>query len=250
MLPERRPGPGYAFPRYGSGGSRHGRPGTRHPGQGPVHAGSTTGSTTGSRSGGVQSIERAFALLEMLADAGGTHRAVPARRSSPGCRCRPSTAWSAPWSTWATCARSPSRQYVLGPRLIRLGESSSRMLSTWARPHLTRLVDELGESANLALLDGDQIVYVAQVPVAALDADVHRGRPPGAAALHRRRQGDHGRDGRPRRSATSCAAPACPGTPSTPSPTPTSSPASSSGRPSTGTRSTRASRRSACAVSP
>jgi IclR family acetate operon transcriptional repressor len=38
------------------------------------------------------------------------------------------------------------------------------MLSTWARPHLARLVDELGESANLAMLDGDQIVYVAQVP--------------------------------------------------------------------------------------
>jgi IclR family acetate operon transcriptional repressor len=55
-----------------------------------------------------------------------------------------------------------SRQYVLGPRLIRLGEASSHMLSVWARPHLSRLVDELGESANLAMLDGDEIVYVAQ----------------------------------------------------------------------------------------
>jgi len=55
-----------------------------------------------------------------------------------------------------------SRQYVLGPRLIRLGDASSRMLSVWARPHLARLVDELGESANLAMLDGDEIVYVAQ----------------------------------------------------------------------------------------
>jgi IclR family acetate operon transcriptional repressor len=36
------------------------------------------------------------------------------------------------------------------------------MLSVWARPHLARLVDELGESANLAMLDGDEIVYVAQ----------------------------------------------------------------------------------------
>jgi IclR family acetate operon transcriptional repressor len=32
----------------------------------------------------------------------------------------------------------------------------------WARPHLARLVDELGESANLAMLDGDEVVYVAQ----------------------------------------------------------------------------------------
>ncbi len=37
------------------------------------------------------------------------------------------------------------------------------MLSVWARPHLARLVDELGESANMAMLDGDQIVYLAQV---------------------------------------------------------------------------------------
>ena len=36
------------------------------------------------------------------------------------------------------------------------------MLSVWARPHLARLVDELGESANLAMLDGDEIVYIAQ----------------------------------------------------------------------------------------
>ncbi|WNG94345.1 IclR family transcriptional regulator [Mycobacterium sp. ITM-2016-00318] len=55
-----------------------------------------------------------------------------------------------------------SRQYVLGPRLIRLGDASSRMLSVWARPHLARLVDELGESANPAMLDGDEIVYVAE----------------------------------------------------------------------------------------
>ncbi|MPZ97443.1 MAG: IclR family transcriptional regulator, partial [Propionibacteriales bacterium] len=49
-------------------------------------------------------------------------------------------------------------------RLIYLGESSSRLLGTWARPHLATLVDTLGETANLAMLDGDQVVYVAQVP--------------------------------------------------------------------------------------
>ena len=49
-------------------------------------------------------------------------------------------------------------------RLIRLGESASRLLGTWARPYLARLVEETGETANMALLDGDEIVYVAQVP--------------------------------------------------------------------------------------
>jgi IclR family acetate operon transcriptional repressor len=57
-----------------------------------------------------------------------------------------------------------SRRYVLSPRLIRLGDSSERTLTLFARPHLTHLVDELGETANLAMLDGDQIVYLTQVP--------------------------------------------------------------------------------------
>jgi IclR family acetate operon transcriptional repressor len=57
-----------------------------------------------------------------------------------------------------------SRRYVLSPRLIRLGDSSERTLTLFARPRLTGLVDELGETANLAMLDGDQIVYLTQVP--------------------------------------------------------------------------------------
>ncbi|KQY63589.1 MULTISPECIES: IclR family transcriptional regulator [unclassified Nocardioides] len=115
------------------------------------------------RAGGVQSIERAFGLLEMMADAGGMMGLSQL-----------ATASGLPLPTIHRLVRTlvdlgylrqePSRQYVLGPRLIRLGESSSNMLSTWARPHLAALVDELGESANLAMLDGDQIVYVAQVP--------------------------------------------------------------------------------------
>lgn len=112
------------------------------------------------RTGAVQSIERAFALLETMADAGGTMGLSQLAAAS-----------GLPLPTIHRLVRTlvdlgylrqeANRQYVLGPKLIRLGESSSRMLSTWARPHLTRLVDEVGESANLAMLDGDQIVYVA-----------------------------------------------------------------------------------------
>ncbi|WP_232827259.1 IclR family transcriptional regulator [Jiangella endophytica] len=115
------------------------------------------------RSGGVQSVERAFGLLETMADHGGSMGLSQL-----------ATASHLPLPTIHRIVRTlvdlgylrqePSRRYALGPRLIRLGESSSTMLSTWARPQLTHLVDELGESANLAMLDGDQIVYVAQVP--------------------------------------------------------------------------------------
>ena len=114
------------------------------------------------RSGSVQSIERAFGLLEMMADAGGMMGLSQLAAAS-----------GLPLPTIHRLVRTlvdlgylrqePSRQYVLGPKLIRLGESSSNMLSVWARPHLARLVDEFGESANLAMLDGDQIVYLAQV---------------------------------------------------------------------------------------
>ena len=116
---------------------------------------------TKTRTGAVQSIGRAFSLLELMADAGGTLGLSQLANQS-----------GLPLPTIHRLLRTlvdlgyirqeSSRQYVLGPRLIRLGDASSRMLSVWARPHLARLVDELGESANLAMLDGDEIVYVAQ----------------------------------------------------------------------------------------
>lgn len=56
------------------------------------------------------------------------------------------------------------RRYALGPGLIRIGERASRLLGTWALPELTALVDELGETANLASLDGSMVTYIAQVP--------------------------------------------------------------------------------------
>ncbi|WP_371406413.1 IclR family transcriptional regulator [Kribbella sp. NBC_00662] len=115
------------------------------------------------RTGSVQSIERAFGLLETMADAGGMMGLSQL-----------ATASGLPLPTIHRLVRTlvdlgylrqePSRQYILGPKLIRLGESSSHMLSVFARPHLAHLVDELGESANMAMLDGDQIVYLAQVP--------------------------------------------------------------------------------------
>lgn len=115
------------------------------------------------RSGGVQSLDRAFALLEIMAEAGGE---ISLSQLADGS--------GLPLPTIHRIIRSlvsngyvrqlPSRRYALGPRLIGLGESASRMLGTWARPHLAHLVDQLGETANLAMLDGDRVVYVAQVP--------------------------------------------------------------------------------------
>jgi IclR family transcriptional regulator, acetate operon repressor len=113
--------------------------------------------------GGVQSIERAFEILERMADAGGEVTLTELVNRT-----------GLPMPTIHRLIRTlvdrgyirqePSRRYALAPRLIRLGEGASRLLGVWVRPHLGDLVDALGETANMALLDGDQVIYVAQVP--------------------------------------------------------------------------------------
>jgi IclR family acetate operon transcriptional repressor len=115
------------------------------------------------RAGGVQSLERAFDLLERMADAGGE---VGLSELSAGSGL-PLPTIHRLMRTLVACGyvrQQPNRRYALGPRLIRLGESASRLLGTWARPYLAELVEATGETANMALLDGDEVVYVAQVP--------------------------------------------------------------------------------------
>jgi len=129
----------------------------------PTSSASTTGSARPAASGGVQSLERAFDLLERMADAGGEVGLSELSASSG----LPLPTIHRLMRTLVACGyvrQQPNRRYALGPRLIRLGESASRLLGTWARPYLARLVEETGETANMALLDGDEIVYVAQVP--------------------------------------------------------------------------------------
>jgi IclR family transcriptional regulator, acetate operon repressor len=119
--------------------------------------------TAGSRSpGGVQSLDRAFAILETIADAGGVIGLSELTKRA-----------DLPLATIHRLVRTlvdlgyvsqePSRQYSLGPRLMRLADASSRRIGTWARPAMDAAVLKLGESVNLATLDGDEIVYVAQV---------------------------------------------------------------------------------------
>jgi IclR family acetate operon transcriptional repressor len=126
-------------------------------------SGTAEHSPASSGGGGVQSLERAFDLLERMADAGGVVGLSELSTSSglplPTIHRLMRTLVAAGY-----VRQQPNRRYALGPRLIRLGESSARLLGTWARPHLARLVEETGETANMALLDGDEIVYVAQVP--------------------------------------------------------------------------------------
>jgi IclR family transcriptional regulator, acetate operon repressor len=129
----------------------------------PTSSASASDAAKTAPSGGVQSLERAFDLLERMADVGGEVGLSELSASSG----LPLPTIHRLMRTLVACGyvrQQPNRRYALGPRLIRLGESSARLLGTWARPYLARLVEETGETANMALLDGDEIVYVAQVP--------------------------------------------------------------------------------------
>lgn len=111
----------------------------------------------------VRSLERTFELLEHLADAGG-EMALSELTEVSGLPMPTIYRLMRTLVNHGYVRQEPSKRYALGPRLIRLGEGASRLLGSWARPALTRLVDEVGETANMAVLEGDEAVYVAQVP--------------------------------------------------------------------------------------
>lgn len=112
---------------------------------------------------GVQSIVRALALLEALAALGGEAGIGELAEEL-----------DLPAATIHRILRTligrgyvmqlPTRRYSLGPGLIRLGESATRRLSSWAMRALSRLGEQTQETANFAVLDGDMAIYVAQVP--------------------------------------------------------------------------------------
>lgn len=60
--------------------------------------------------------------------------------------------------------RNDGREFSLTPQVMRLGFAylSSQTLPDVAQPHLQELSDRLDESTSVAVLDGDDIVYVAR----------------------------------------------------------------------------------------
>lgn len=113
--------------------------------------------------GGVQSVTRALDILEAIDAAGGELALIDIAAAS-----------GLPTPTIHRLVRTlvdrgylrqlPDRRYALGSRLIPLGSTALTAFGSRSTPELRRLVSELGETANLATLDGDQVVYVGQVP--------------------------------------------------------------------------------------
>ncbi|MGI8532236.1 MAG: IclR family transcriptional regulator [Geodermatophilaceae bacterium] len=119
--------------------------------------------TAADKPSGVQSVTRALDLLEYLGDAGGqlglselaTRSGLPLPTIHRLIRTLVDRGY---------VRQLPNRRYALGSRLIPLGTVADAMFGTFARPVLAGLVDQLGESANLAVFEGDMVVYAAQVP--------------------------------------------------------------------------------------
>lgn len=111
----------------------------------------------------VQSLERAFELLELLADSGGS-QGLSQLSSSSGLPLTTIHRLLGTLLRMGYVRRGGSRQYVLGPQLIRLGEMATMMLGSWVKPHLAGLVELTGETSNMAVLEGDTVLYLAQVP--------------------------------------------------------------------------------------
>ena len=111
----------------------------------------------------VASVDRALLLLELLAQAGGRLPiTVLAQRSD--------LALGTVHRLLASLAargyvrQDSDRRYALGTALLPLGDAATRLLSSWALPFLSQLAEQCGETANLAVLEDDHVIYVAQAP--------------------------------------------------------------------------------------
>ena len=112
--------------------------------------------------GSVQSVERAFEVLEAITGRGGalslSEISAATGRPLPSVHRLVRTLVGLGY-----LRQEASRRYALAPGLIRLGDGAARQFGTWANPVLVSLVEIIGESANMAILEGSHALYVAQV---------------------------------------------------------------------------------------
>lgn len=111
----------------------------------------------------MQSVERAFELLDIMAASGGSigisELAEAADLPMPTVHRLVGTL-----VTLGYVRRLATRRYALGTKLIGLGESATKLIGGWAKPYLSELVRQTHETSNMAFLEDDMAVYVAQVP--------------------------------------------------------------------------------------
>src|SRR6201986_1420263 len=116
----------------------------------------------GRDNGGIQALDRAFLILDVMADAGGeaklTEIAATAGLHVPTCHHLISTLHN-----WGYVSRGiNSRSYVLGSRILHLSAACLRQvdLPRRAQGFLDRLNDQTQESVQLAIMQDTNLVHV------------------------------------------------------------------------------------------
>ncbi len=117
--------------------------------------------TNGDDRGGVQSVNRALDVLEIMATGGGVLPLGEIAASS-GLALPTIHRLLRTLVDRGYVRQLPNRQYALGFRLVPLGTLANAQVGANAEGVLADLVGELGESANMAVLAGDRAQYVAQ----------------------------------------------------------------------------------------
>lgn len=111
--------------------------------------------------GGSQAVRRAFELLELMARrAEGV--SVSELADATGMATTTAHRIVSTLVAGGQATHNADRTYTLGPRLIQLGRTASTLLPHWTHPILSDLMEQFGETANLAVLDADDVVYVDQ----------------------------------------------------------------------------------------
>lgn len=119
--------------------------------------------SAGSQRGRVQSVDRAFALLDALTLRDG-RASLGELAADTGLAAATVHRLCATLAESGHLRRDARRDYLLGPRLQRVGDAAALATSSWADPVLAAVVAGTGETANLAVREGDGVVYLAQVP--------------------------------------------------------------------------------------
>jgi DNA-binding IclR family transcriptional regulator len=114
---------------------------------------------------GVQSVERAFAILRCLAGGPAGVSELAERVELP--KSTVSRLLSTLQVLGAVEQSGSGNEYRVGHAMIEIagGAVPGRNLIAVARPHLVELVDTLGEAAGLAVLDVGDVIYLDQVNV-------------------------------------------------------------------------------------
>jgi IclR family acetate operon transcriptional repressor len=111
----------------------------------------------------VQSVERSLDVLETVERAGGTC-SISLIAAATGLPLPTVHRLVQTLAGRGYLRQLPDRRYCLGSRLVPLGAGANALLGERAAPVLRELADQLGESANLAVLAGGLAEYVAQAP--------------------------------------------------------------------------------------